>query len=74
LDTATRKLLELRRDGLLAQNNVLRDKINTRSREVVTGPNFDPRGRSEDPQLTRLIKDQDLIIDQIQEIDEQLRG
>lgn len=72
MDLATRQMLEQRRDGLMAQNDRLRTDIRAREHTVVSDTNFDPTGRRMDDHLARLLRSQDELISQIQEIDCQL--
>ncbi len=72
MDPATRQMLVQRRDGLVAQNDRLRADIRAREHTVISDTNFDPTSRRMDDHLARLLRSQDELIGQIQEIDRQL--
>ena len=72
MDPATRQMLVQRRDGLIAQNDRLRADIRTREHAVISDTNFDPMSRRMDDHLARLLRSQDELVSQIQEIDRQL--
>jgi hypothetical protein len=73
LDPATRQLLELRRDGLIARVRELDREKNLRIREVTSSPSFDPFTHTLDPRVAELIGEQNALIAKIQEIDRVLQ-
>ena len=74
MDPATRQLLEMRKDGLIARIRSLDREKNDRIREVTSSPTFDPFTHTMDSRVAALINEQNELIVRIQEIDRLLRS
>jgi len=75
VDSATRQILLLRRDGLIAKVRRLDAEKNARFRVVTSDPNFDPiHNRSMDSQAEQLLNHENAVLLQIEAIDRELRG
>ncbi|MGO9180167.1 MAG: hypothetical protein ACLQBX_18340 [Candidatus Limnocylindrales bacterium] len=74
MDETLRQVLELRRDGLLAENRRIEDQKRELTHAIVSSPIFDPHGplTAADQQLQSLIQQQDDVIDLIQDIERKL--
>lgn len=69
MDPVTRRLLETRKDGLIARIRNLDREKNDRIREVTSSPTFDPFTHTMDRRVAELIREQNELIARIQEID-----
>lgn len=72
MDPATRRLLEERKGALIARVRSLDQEKTARIREVTSSPTFDPFTHTMDSRVADLIRQQNELIDRIQEIDRQL--
>ena len=75
MESAARQLLELRRDVLLAENRRLEREKNAATESAVKHPDFSPFSNTVADRLaTQIFQQQEEVINQLLEVDRQLRG
>jgi Spy/CpxP family protein refolding chaperone len=74
VDETTRQVLELRRDGLRAENRRIEEKKREQTHAIVSSPTFDPFAglTPADHEVQSLIRDQDEGIRRIVEVEQRL--